>query len=91
MRGFRATEDAIANVLGKANSYREIFKSPAGRRVLYDLSQRCGAASTTYHEDAREQARLEGRRQIWLEIQQFLRLTQADIDDLIAEGKKHYG
>lgn len=89
MQRFRATGDAVANILGKANSYREVFKSPAGRRVLYDLSQLCGATSTTYHEDAREQARLEGRRQIWLAILRILRLTQADIDDLITEGKKY--
>ncbi len=35
----------------------------------------CAANVSTYHIDSREHARLEGRREVWLRIQQILLLT----------------
>ena len=89
MRQVRVTQDWIDSMLRKTKSYRELFDSPVGRRVLYDLAKECGAARTTFTEDAREHARLEGRRQIWLYITKMTRMTEHDLHQLLQEGKDY--
>lgn len=63
-------------------SYREIFRSEAGKRVLRDLAKVCHAASTTFDENPSEQARKEGKRQIWLRIQNMINLSDDEITAL---------
>ncbi len=89
MRQIRATQEWVRAQLQKAALYHTTFSSPSGRRVLIDLAKECGAARTTYDKDAREQARLEGRRQVWLHISKMLKLTEADLHQLITEGKDY--
>lgn len=51
--------------------------SDDGARVLRSLAQFCYADQTTFDTDARVHARLEGRREVWLEIQRVLNLDDA--------------
>jgi hypothetical protein len=60
-------------------AYRVAFGSPAGQQVLADLAPFCRAAETCFHGDPRIHAALEGRREVWLRIQNFVHLTEDDI------------
>lgn len=54
--------------------------------VLQDLEKFCRANETTFHSDPRIHAALEGRREVWLRIQQHLKLN---LDQLLQlYGKK---
>lgn len=55
--------------------YQLAFKSPAGQSVLVDLAKFCRADQSCFHEDPRLHAVLEGRREVFLRIQQHLNLT----------------
>src|SRR5450631_704605 len=47
--------------------------------VLKDLARFCRANDSTFHPDPRMHAVLEGRREVWLRIQEHLQLTPAQI------------
>lgn len=65
--------------------YARTFAGPVPERVLADLAKFCRAGESTFHPDPRVHAVLEGRREVWLRIQKYLRLTAADIDRLAKE------
>lgn len=48
--------------------------SPEGEMALQDLKEFCRADQSTFHPDARMHAVLEGRREVWLRIQDHLKL-----------------
>ena len=60
-------------------SYRQTFKGPLGETVLRDLAGFCRANESTFHEDARLHAVAEGRREVWLRIQNHLNLSPDDL------------
>lgn len=65
----------------RAQAYRVTF-NPEGvqtRRVLTDLAKFCRAGESTFHTDARVAALMEGRREVWLRIQQHLQLTDDEL------------
>lgn len=45
------------------------------QRVIKDLAKFCRATTTTFHPDERVHAMLEGRREVFLRIQQHIHLT----------------
>jgi len=47
--------------------------------VLEDLAQFCRSNESTFHEDPRAHALLEGRREVWLRIQKHLQLTPDEL------------
>lgn len=47
--------------------------------VLSDLARFCRAHSSTGHADPHIAARLDGRREVWLRIQNHLRLTDDEL------------
>lgn len=47
--------------------------------VLADLARFCRAHKSTGHPDPYAAARLDGRREVWLRIQQHLRLTDDEL------------
>lgn len=69
-------------------AYRELFASgidgpaPAQRAVLADLKRFCHAEYPTFDADPRVHALREGRREVWLRIQQFINLSDQDIADI---------
>lgn len=68
-------------------SYREVFGTALGKKVLADLAKSCHAASTTADPDPREQSRKEGKRQIWLRIQNMIHLPDEEIFNLEKENQ----
>lgn len=63
-------------------NYQATFGPVHGKAVLRDLAPFCRAYTSTFHTDARIHAMLEGRREVWLRIQQHLNLQPDDLTDL---------
>lgn len=47
--------------------------------ALIDLAEFCRANESCFHEDPRIHAALEGRREVWLRIQEHIHLTPAQL------------
>lgn len=66
----------------RKRAYQLAFGSPAGVLVLEDLAKFCRANETCFHPDPRLHAVAEGRREVWLRIQQHLNLTPEQLVQL---------
>ena len=75
-------DDAISLLTEKKKAYEFTFTGVHAEQVLSDLAKFCRANSTTFHEDPRIHAALEGRREVWLRIQKYLNLTPEEILNL---------
>ena len=62
-------------LLARGRFYREKFPHPTHDPVLMDLARYCYAAKSTFHKDRDEHCIREGRKQVWLRIQEQLRLS----------------
>lgn len=61
-------------------AYQIVFgEGPAGQAVLADLGRFCRSDEPCWSEDQRHHARLEGRREVWLRIQNELKLPVEDL------------
>lgn len=67
----------------RAQAYQITFDNVQGKRVLKDLARFCRAHQTTVHADERMTHVLEGRREVWLRIQQHLRLSEEELWQLL--------
>lgn len=63
----------------RRTAYIKTFNGAFGEEVLNDLAKFCRATETTFHPDPRVHAVIEGRREVWLRIQQHLNLSDDDI------------
>lgn len=63
----------------RRTAYVRAFINPPGQEVLMDLAKFCRANQSTYHPDPRVHAVLEGRREVWVRIQQHLNLTDEQL------------
>ncbi len=83
----------IQRVLGNRKSaYQQVFSGEgAPKVVLGDLARFCHAQKSTFHKDPYVQAHLEGKREVWLRIQQHLNLSEEELFHLLQlnrqEGK----
>jgi hypothetical protein len=81
----RAYQLALTNsrlVTTLKRAYLELKGSPAGNMVLSDLARFCRATTTTWSDDARHHARLEGRREVWLRMTEHMNLTPEQLQAL---------
>lgn len=70
------TLDLIHGYLSKRRTaYLRTFNCPPGAEVLIDLAKFCRANESCFHPDARAHAVAEGRREVFLRIQQHLQLS----------------
>ena len=60
-------------------AYQTTFKGPLADVVLRDLARFCRAHESTFHVDPRAHAVAEGRREVWLRIQNHLKLTPDEL------------
>jgi len=74
-----AIQAAMNYLFRRRTAYVKTFLTPFGYEVLSDLANFCRANQSTYHNDARAHAVLEGRREVWLRIQQHLQLSDDDL------------
>jgi hypothetical protein len=68
----------------RKRAYQLVFGSPAGNAVLIDLASFCRANESCYADDPRKHAVAEGRREVWLRIQQHLHLSSKQLVALYA-------
>lgn len=73
---FRHTLDFLR---GRKRAYQLTFNTIAGQTVLADLSKFCRADRSCFDDDARRHAVAEGRREVWLRIQQHMNLTSEEL------------
>lgn len=74
-------------IVSRRQAYRALFRGPHRDKVLEDLAMFCRAHESTFHEDTRLAANLDGRREVWLRIVNHLRLSDEDLF-LLATGRK---
>ena len=55
------------------------YQMGLGAAALKDLARFCYAFITTFDENPHKQAVLEGRRQVWMHIQRYLKLTPEEL------------
>jgi hypothetical protein len=58
----------------RKQGYQLCFGGPGGLTVMADLMKFCRAQDSTFASNPRDHARLEGRREVWLRIQQHMNL-----------------
>jgi hypothetical protein len=64
-------------LIARQQAYGQVFSSGEfAKAVLKDLARFCRAEKTTFHPDARVHAALEGRREVWLRIQEHVSKDQ---------------
>lgn len=71
----KAVQETAAFIRERQRAYKLAFGSPAGQAVMDDLAKFCRANETCFSPDPRVHAALEGRREVWLRIQQHIGLT----------------
>lgn len=69
---------------------RAIFEAEQAGEVLVHLAEFCGAMKSNFRNDPLEMARMEGRREVWLEIQKNLNLTEEDLFNLARNLGEEY-
>lgn len=72
-------DTARAIVMSRKSAYERTFDGIDGNIVLEDLAKFCRANETTFNEDPRIHAVLEGRREVWLRIQKYLNITPDEL------------
>ena len=72
--------DKLRQLIGaRQYNYQKTFRSPTGEVVLRDLARFCRANVSTFDADARLHAVAEGRREVFLRIQQHLQMSPDDL------------
>lgn len=72
--------DKVRQALGaRAYAYRKTFSGPLAETVLKDLALFCRAHDSTFHDNERVAAKFDGRREVWLRIQEQLRLNDPQL------------
>lgn len=77
----KAVGAAEERVTQRKAAYHRTFEGTGldGQAVLEDLANFCRAHQSTFHENPAVANRLDGRREVWLRIQQHLNLTDAQL------------
>jgi hypothetical protein len=76
-------EAAQAFIAQRRTAYVRTFDTPAGEEVLADLAKFCRANESTFHPDARVHAVMEGRREVYLRLQNHLQLSDQELARLL--------
>ena len=69
-------------LMSRRQAYVSVFKGPVAEDVLADLAVFCRAEQSTFELDPRVHALQEGRREVWLRIQDHVALSP---DELFAK------
>lgn len=84
MSAVKTVEDVKEEIRLMKQAYQTVLgdASPAVMTVLKDLREFCRADETCFHPDARIHAVLEGRREVFLKISNYLTKTTDDIVEM---------
>jgi len=72
-------EHVIEFLRQRKKAYQLALTSPAGQEVLQDLMEFCRAKKPCFDPDPRIHAVLEGRREVWLRIEEHLERTSSEL------------
>jgi hypothetical protein len=70
----------------RRQSYQLVSNQPAGKVILADLARFCYAFESCWDPDPRIHAMKEGRRSVWLRVQQHLKLSDAELYQIATGG-----
>lgn len=73
------------------SAMKKAFGGPMGKLALAWIADTCGATETTADDNANRMMIAEGRRQVWLAIQDVLSMSESDIRDLQSEVASYGG
>ena len=74
-------------LLVRSQAYKQAFEGEHAEKGLEDLGRFCHANATTHVEgDSHGTAQLEGRRQVWLRIQGYRDLSEAQIGEFVGHA-----
>ena len=76
-------EEAQTWLRSRKGAYLAVFQGPRANEVLKDLARFCRAHESTADSDPYVAARLEGRREVFLRIQQHTQLTNDQLWQLL--------
>lgn len=76
MAEFSDTRDFVT---ARKQGYVKSFAGDANELVREDLARFCRANESTFHIDPRNEGILQGRREVWLRIQQHLDLSPDEL------------
>lgn len=60
----------------RQTAYLKLFSGPYADTVLRDLAKFCRAHTSTFHPNPQVAAKMDGRREVFLRIQQHLQLDE---------------
>lgn len=66
----------------RKRAYQFAFPDPKNSEVLKDLAKFCRANASCFDDNDRRHAIAEGRREVWLRIQQHLNLQPDDLYEI---------
>jgi hypothetical protein len=75
------------NIRDNAEHYKRLFSGPDGQYVLKDLEKRCFVNRSTYDPDEKKMAINEGRRSIFVHINNLVNKDVETLLDELKEGK----
>lgn len=63
----------------RRQAYVSVFDTPNGEVVIADLARFCRASESTFDPDPRIAANLDGRREVFLRVQEHIQLSQEQL------------
>jgi hypothetical protein len=83
-----AAEKVKSFVTARQQAYQQVFSKESlfAQKVLADLAKFCRAHESTFNADPRVHAVLEGRREVWLRIEQQLKLHPDELWKIVTGG-----
>ena len=76
------TPEQLEMITERKRAFQLAFKSPAGEAVMRELAKYCRVYSTTAHETPNLTFVFEGRRQVYLRIQQYLESSVESLHEM---------
>lgn len=80
--------DAKGVLEQRKRAYSLTFADVHGEAVLADLATFCKANEPCFHPDPRVHALMEGRREVWLRIEQHLKLNPEQLLKVYTTSRK---
>ncbi len=75
-------EETIEYLRQRKAAYQMAFEGAHGARVMEDLKRFCFAEKSCFHANPRVTANLEGRREVYLRIQEHCNLSEEYLAEL---------
>lgn len=73
-------DEAKALLQSRKQAYETVFHEGVDARiVLQDLAEFCRAHKSAFNADSRVHAMLEGRREVWLRIEKYVKLSPDEL------------